>query len=116
MILIDGIDNAGGSRLHSTALYFRKLLKKMEFKVLISTRDDLDLPLDVARIHLASKLDGSVLNDIDIRNYVDAKLKDLARPGKLLADELLRNMVRYELLLNAKGMYVWQQSATRLLC
>lgn len=105
VIVVDGISNANGSAVYSIVSYFRKLLKRMYIKVLISTRSDLDLPEEVSRIYLTNSIGGSLPNDIDIRSYVDAKLDVLARPGKLLADASLRALVKSELLRNAKGMY-----------
>lgn len=116
VIVIDGIDNTDASRVYPAALYFRKLREKVFVKVLFSTRDDLDLPANVPRINLANSPESPTSNDLDIQNYVDAKLKDLSGPGKLLADDSLKELVKSELLSNANGMYAFIRALATSVC
>lgn len=104
-ICVDGIEDCSYDEQQKIWAGLSRLLKRQPFNFVVTLTDSTAFQSSVAIDFREIRLDQG-LNTPAIAAYVDERLRSLAQPDQILADDPLRNWAREQLLTKSDGMYV----------
>jgi hypothetical protein len=105
-LVIDGVDECKQSELRLIWEALDRILKDDHAKVLISSEDQINLPLKrFDRIRIDQQY-----NKVDIDTYVEQQIAGLSGPDQLVGNEDSRKSIKNKLQEKADGMFVLPQS------
>lgn len=102
-VCMDGIEQCDDDERALMWNGISRLQKWNPFKMMVASRDDMDLSEALPRPTVRVPVDRG-LNTGDIRAYIDEKLLKLSRPDQVFGDEILRQEVKSRLMRESGGM------------